>query len=50
VVSNNTLALNDLQKALVQGVYTATTGLDGFPPGINNVGDAVAFITANTPP
>lgn len=49
-VSNSTLPLNSLQTALVKLVYTTQTGADGFPPGITNVGDAITYITANTPP
>jgi hypothetical protein len=45
--SNAALPLNELQVALVGMVYTLKTGGSGLPPGVNDVGTAVAYLRAN---
>jgi phospholipase C len=45
--SNAALPLNELQVALVGMVYALKTGGSGLPPGVNDVGTAVAYLRAN---
>ena len=45
--SNAVLPLNALQIALVELVYSRKTGKTGLPPGVIDVGTAVAYLRAN---
>lgn len=45
--SDTTLPLNELQQALVGLVYARKTGEKGLPPGVNDVGSALAYLAAN---